>query len=179
MTLITETPSSISMDVVLSLKVKSSWPALTMNGFKIEKWLGTKAKQEYKRNPYYLVPKYEGIGSATKDGIRAMGEFGFERHIMPCIVCHVSSLAFQLNSTPLTLVNFSFGTFISIHFYTGILLVKTIYLIHTDTWRLSFSNIEKAIMMNHGSEKTCCEARGVHCCRSDSCYINHVGFCSK
>lgn len=89
MTLSTETPSSISMDVVLSLKVKSSWPAFTMDGFKIEKWLGTKAKQEYKRSPYYLVPKYEGIGSEKKDGVRSMGEFGFERHIMP-FVCHVS-----------------------------------------------------------------------------------------
>lgn len=77
MTLRTQTPFAISMDVVLSLKVKSSWPAFTVTGFPIEKWLGTKAKREYKRQPYYLVPKYEGIGTAEEDGVLAKGEFGF------------------------------------------------------------------------------------------------------
>ncbi|XP_077343511.1 cyclic GMP-AMP synthase-like [Lithobates pipiens] len=34
-----------------------------------------------------------------------------------------------------------------------------------DTWRISFSHIEKEIMTNHGSSKTCCEAEGNKCCR--------------
>ncbi|XP_068137590.1 cyclic GMP-AMP synthase-like [Hyperolius riggenbachi] len=34
-----------------------------------------------------------------------------------------------------------------------------------DTWRISFSNIEKQIMNNHGSGKTCCEQKGAACCR--------------
>ncbi|XP_051469878.1 cyclic GMP-AMP synthase [Apus apus] len=34
-----------------------------------------------------------------------------------------------------------------------------------NTWRLSFSHIEKAMMNNHGSSKTCCEADGPKCCR--------------
>ncbi|XP_030345783.1 cyclic GMP-AMP synthase [Strigops habroptila] len=34
-----------------------------------------------------------------------------------------------------------------------------------NTWRLSFSHIEKAMMNNHGSSKTCCESDGLKCCR--------------
>ncbi|XP_018422855.1 PREDICTED: cyclic GMP-AMP synthase-like [Nanorana parkeri] len=34
-----------------------------------------------------------------------------------------------------------------------------------DTWRISFSHIEKEILTNHGSSKTCCEADGEKCCR--------------
>ncbi|XP_036890200.1 cyclic GMP-AMP synthase isoform X1 [Sturnira hondurensis] len=36
-----------------------------------------------------------------------------------------------------------------------------------DTWRLSFSHIEKDILKNHGQSKTCCETDGVRCCRKD------------
>uniref|UniRef100_A0A8C5WLJ6 Cyclic GMP-AMP synthase n=1 Tax=Leptobrachium leishanense TaxID=445787 RepID=A0A8C5WLJ6_9ANUR len=34
-----------------------------------------------------------------------------------------------------------------------------------DVWRLSFSNIEKEIVTNHGHAKTCCESEGKKCCR--------------
>ncbi|XP_062464193.1 cyclic GMP-AMP synthase [Pezoporus occidentalis] len=34
-----------------------------------------------------------------------------------------------------------------------------------NTWRLSFSHIEKDILNNHGSSKTCCESDGLKCCR--------------
>ncbi|KFQ74135.1 Cyclic GMP-AMP synthase, partial [Phoenicopterus ruber ruber] len=34
-----------------------------------------------------------------------------------------------------------------------------------NTWRLSFSHLEKAMMNNHGSSKTCCESDGPKCCR--------------
>lgn len=74
-TLIREVPLPISLDVVLSLKVeKSSWPLSTDEGFKIESWLGTKVKQEYKRQPFYLVPKYEGWGTVVKDRVLTKGE---------------------------------------------------------------------------------------------------------
>ncbi|XP_033001270.1 cyclic GMP-AMP synthase-like [Lacerta agilis] len=36
-----------------------------------------------------------------------------------------------------------------------------------NTWRLSFSHIEKDIMNNHGNSKTCCEKNGQKCCRKD------------
>ncbi|KAF6364225.1 cyclic GMP-AMP synthase [Rhinolophus ferrumequinum] len=36
-----------------------------------------------------------------------------------------------------------------------------------ETWRLSFSHIEKHILENHGNSKTCCESDGVKCCRKD------------
>ncbi|KAG7228480.1 hypothetical protein INR49_007653 [Caranx melampygus] len=99
---------TISLDVVLCIKVKSSWPAFTTDGFKIERWLGAKVKQEHKRKAYYLVPKYEGRGRVEIDGVQAK-----------------------------------------------------------DAWRISFSHVEKAILMNHGSQKTCCEKEGQRCCRKD------------
>uniref|UniRef100_A0A2I3GBY1 Cyclic GMP-AMP synthase n=1 Tax=Nomascus leucogenys TaxID=61853 RepID=A0A2I3GBY1_NOMLE len=36
-----------------------------------------------------------------------------------------------------------------------------------ETWRLSFSHIEKEILNNHGKTKTCCENKNVKCCRKD------------
>ncbi|XP_073425434.1 cyclic GMP-AMP synthase-like [Dendrobates tinctorius] len=39
---------------------------------------------------------------------------------------------------------------------------------NADTWRISFSNIEKEILSNHGNGKTCCESGGSKkemCCR--------------
>ncbi|CAB1427410.1 unnamed protein product [Pleuronectes platessa] len=98
----------VSLDVVLSIKVKTSWPAFTQQGFQIDKWLGTKGKQDYKRQPYYLVPKYEGRGAVEHDGVSAK-----------------------------------------------------------DAWRVSFSHVEKDILLKHGSEKTCCEREGQRCCRKD------------
>ncbi|XP_031466933.1 cyclic GMP-AMP synthase [Phasianus colchicus] len=40
-------------------------------------------------------------------------------------------------------------------------------LLRGNTWRISFSHIEKAMLNNHGSIKTCCESDGVKCCRKD------------
>ncbi|KAM6365547.1 cyclic GMP-AMP synthase isoform 2-T2 [Alca torda] len=37
--------------------------------------------------------------------------------------------------------------------------------IKRNTWRLSFSHIEKHMLNNHGSSKTCCESDGPKCCR--------------
>ncbi|XP_074254149.1 cyclic GMP-AMP synthase isoform X1 [Saimiri boliviensis] len=36
-----------------------------------------------------------------------------------------------------------------------------------ETWRLSFSHIEKEILSNHGKSKTCCEKKEEKCCRKD------------
>lgn len=36
-----------------------------------------------------------------------------------------------------------------------------------ETWRISFSHIEKLILGNHGNSKTCCEENGEKCCRKD------------
>lgn len=75
----------ISLDVVLCLKVKSSWPSFTSNGLKIDQWLGTKVKQEYKRKPYYLVPKYEGRGNVENDGVLNKGECNFTELNYPTV----------------------------------------------------------------------------------------------
>ncbi|KAG7463046.1 hypothetical protein MATL_G00191190 [Megalops atlanticus] len=61
----------IGLDVVLSLKVHTSWPQFTRDGFKIDAWLGTKVKREFKFLPFYLVPKYEGKGNEEREGICA------------------------------------------------------------------------------------------------------------
>ncbi|KAK2824553.1 hypothetical protein Q5P01_021728 [Channa striata] len=99
---------TISLDIVLCLVVKSSWPAFTQEGLKIDAWLGTKVKRDFKWKPFYLVPKYEGRGTVENAGVLAR-----------------------------------------------------------DVWRISFSHIEKEILKNHGSEKTCCEKDGERCCRKD------------
>nr|XP_045247073.1 cyclic GMP-AMP synthase isoform X2 [Macaca fascicularis] len=39
--------------------------------------------------------------------------------------------------------------------------------IKEETWRLSFSHIEKEILSNHGKSKTCCENKEMKCCRKD------------
>ncbi|XP_066535309.1 cyclic GMP-AMP synthase [Hoplias malabaricus] len=62
----------ISLDFVLGLEVhSSSWPSFTVDGFKIDKWLGKTVKTEQKRKPYYLVSKYEGSGQRELDGVIA------------------------------------------------------------------------------------------------------------
>ncbi|CAB1312633.1 unnamed protein product [Coregonus sp. 'balchen'] len=97
----------ISLDIVLGLEVRSSWPTFTQGGIdKIDIWLGTKVKKEQKLKGYYLVPKYEGKGTVEREGVCAR-----------------------------------------------------------DIWRISFSHVEKSILTNHGSQKTCCEANGTRCCR--------------
>ncbi|KAB0393631.1 hypothetical protein E2I00_016833, partial [Balaenoptera physalus] len=100
-TLLVRKPEEISVDIILALESKSSWPASTQGGMPISNWLGAKVKNNFRRQPFYLVPKHAKEGS------------GFQE----------------------------------------------------ETWRLSFSHIEKEILKNHGQSKTCCEIDGVKCCR--------------
>nr|AKH04279.1 cyclic GMP-AMP synthase [Leontocebus fuscicollis] len=93
----------ISVDVILALESKSSWPASTQKGLPIKNWLSAKVRTDLRRKPFYLVPKH------AKEGNRLQEE----------------------------------------------------------TWRLSFSHIEKEILSNHGKSKTCCEKKEVKCCRKD------------
>ncbi|ELK23896.1 PREDICTED: cyclic GMP-AMP synthase [Myotis davidii] len=100
-TLLIKAPKEISVDIILALKVQSSWPLSTQEGMPIENWLGRKVKKSLRLQPFYLVPKPAREGN------------GFQE----------------------------------------------------ETWRLSFSHIEKDILKNHGKEKTCCESNGVKCYR--------------
>ncbi|XP_068407710.1 cyclic GMP-AMP synthase isoform X2 [Eschrichtius robustus] len=106
-TLLVRKPEEISVDIILALESKSSWPASTQGGMPISNWLGAKVKNNLRRQPFYLVPKHAKEGS------------GFQE----------------------------------------------------ETWRLSFSHIEKEILKNHGQSKTCCEIEGVKCC-SSWCDVN-------
>uniref|UniRef100_H0X9J7 Cyclic GMP-AMP synthase n=1 Tax=Otolemur garnettii TaxID=30611 RepID=H0X9J7_OTOGA len=101
--LIRNEPEEISVDIILALESRSSWPAGTQEGMPIKDWLGAKVRTKLRQQPFYLVPK------PAKEGN------GFQE----------------------------------------------------ETWRLSFSHIEKAILNNHGHTKTCCEDGGVKCCRKD------------
>ncbi|NXG18868.1 CGAS synthase, partial [Grallaria varia] len=94
-------PSEISVDIILTLEVQQSWPASTQDGLKIEQWLGTKVRRDFKFRSLYLVAKQN----------------------------------------------------------------KREKVLRGNTWRLSFSHIEKAMMNNHGNSKTCCESDGPKCCR--------------
>ncbi|MFT7807114.1 cyclic GMP-AMP synthase-like [Arapaima gigas] len=69
--LVKEEDLQIGLDIVLALEVRSCWPTFTKDGFKIEKWLGSKVKRDFKFKPFYLVPKYEGNGSEELDGVCA------------------------------------------------------------------------------------------------------------
>nr|XP_045723039.1 cyclic GMP-AMP synthase isoform X1 [Mirounga angustirostris] len=102
-TLLIRKPREISVDIILALESKSSWPASTQEGLPISQWLGTKVKTNLRRQPFYLVPKHAKEGN------------GFQE----------------------------------------------------ETWRLSFSHIEKDLLKSHGHSKTCCETDGVKCCRKD------------
>ncbi|XP_004381446.1 cyclic GMP-AMP synthase [Trichechus manatus latirostris] len=100
-TLLIRKPKEISVDIILALESKSSWPASTQEGLPISNWLGTKVRTDLRRQPYYLVPKHAKEGKDFQE----------------------------------------------------------------ETWRLSFSHIEKYILNDHGQTKTCCENNGVKCCR--------------
>lgn len=52
--------------------------------------------------------------------------------------------------------------------YWYLLLCNNLRILYStvgNTWRLSFSSIEKAMIKNHGNAKTCCESDGPKCCR--------------
>ncbi|XP_051634002.1 cyclic GMP-AMP synthase isoform X2 [Manacus candei] len=94
-------PSEISVDIILTLEVKHSCLPSTQDGLKIEQWLGTKVRRDFKSRSVYLVAKQN----------------------------------------------------------------KREKVLRGNTWRLSFSHIEKEMMTNHGHSKTCCESDGTKCCR--------------
>ncbi|KAM6166271.1 cyclic GMP-AMP synthase [Erethizon dorsatum] len=102
-TLLIREPKEISVDIILALESKSSWPPTTTEGLPVRRWLGGKVRTELRRQPFYLVPKHAKEGQSFQE----------------------------------------------------------------ETWRLSFSHIEKDILNNHGDSKKCCEADGVKCCRKD------------
>lgn len=64
----------ISLDMVLALKVKQSWPGSTINGLKIEEWLGTKVRTDFRRKSFYLVPKQQPL--ETTEGAQALSKKG-------------------------------------------------------------------------------------------------------
>ncbi|XP_030802388.1 cyclic GMP-AMP synthase [Camarhynchus parvulus] len=94
-------PLEISVDIILTLEAQQSWPCSTQAGLKIEQWLGTKKRRDFRFRSIYLVAKQN----------------------------------------------------------------KREKVLRGNTWRLSFSHIEKDMIKNHGNSKTCCESNGPKCCR--------------
>ncbi|XP_032765735.1 cyclic GMP-AMP synthase [Rattus rattus] len=67
-TLLIRNPEEISVDIILALESKGSWPISTKGGLPIQDWLGTKVRTNLRREPFYLVPKN------AKDGNHFQGE---------------------------------------------------------------------------------------------------------
>ncbi|XP_004606035.2 cyclic GMP-AMP synthase [Sorex araneus] len=56
-TLLISKPQTISVDIILALELKSSWPESTQEGLPIHQWLGRKVRTDLRKKPYYLVAK--------------------------------------------------------------------------------------------------------------------------
>lgn len=74
-TLLIRNPQEISVDIILALESKSSWPISTKEGLPIQAWLGTKVRTSLRREPFYLVPKnakdgngFQGLFNAQING---------------------------------------------------------------------------------------------------------------
>uniref|UniRef100_A0A8C2YS49 Cyclic GMP-AMP synthase n=1 Tax=Chinchilla lanigera TaxID=34839 RepID=A0A8C2YS49_CHILA len=102
-TLVIKEPKEISVDIILALESRSSWPPKTLEGLPVGEWLGRKVRTKLRQQPFYLVPKHAKERQSFQE----------------------------------------------------------------ETWRLSFSHIEKDILNNHGNSKSCCETDGEKCCRKD------------
>ena len=63
-TLLIRNPEEISVDIILALESKSSWPISTNEGLPIKNWLGTKMRTSLRREPFYLVPKDAKVGNS-------------------------------------------------------------------------------------------------------------------
>ncbi|NXG48645.1 CGAS synthase, partial [Psilopogon haemacephalus] len=48
--------TEISVDIILTLRVRQKWPSSTEGGLKIEKWLGSKTRESFVGKCLYLVP---------------------------------------------------------------------------------------------------------------------------
>ncbi|XP_057383694.1 cyclic GMP-AMP synthase isoform X3 [Balaenoptera acutorostrata] len=75
-TLLVRKPEEISVDIILALESKSSWPASTQGGMPISNWLGAKVKNNFRRQPLYLVPKHAKEGSGFQDWSSEFGGGG-------------------------------------------------------------------------------------------------------
>ncbi|XP_037064125.1 cyclic GMP-AMP synthase [Peromyscus leucopus] len=62
-TLLIRNPEEISVDIILALESKGSWPISTKEGLPIKNWLGTKVRTKLRQEPFYLVPKNAKVGN--------------------------------------------------------------------------------------------------------------------
>ncbi|CAL9687847.1 unnamed protein product [Knipowitschia caucasica] len=63
--------------------------------------------------------------------------------------------------------NYKYKPYYLVPKYEGSGTVESNGISAKDSWRISVSHVEKEILTNHGSEKTCCEKDGARCCRKD------------
>ncbi|XP_064020117.1 cyclic GMP-AMP synthase-like [Pogoniulus pusillus] len=56
--LITNPPSEISVDIILTVRVRqTSWPSSTQDGLRIEKWLGLETRESFMKKLLYFIPR--------------------------------------------------------------------------------------------------------------------------
>ena len=94
-TLLVRKPEEISVDIILALESKSSWPASTQGGMPISNWLGAKVKNNFRRQPLYLVPKHAKEGSGFQ-GILTMKVNLKDVHIKESLMLHTRAVKDQL-----------------------------------------------------------------------------------
>lgn len=94
-TLLVRKPKEISVDIILALESKSSWPASTKGGLPISNWLGAKVRNNLRRQPFYLVPKHAKEGSGFQ-GILTMKVNLKDVHIKESLMVHTTAVKDQL-----------------------------------------------------------------------------------
>lgn len=74
-TLLIRKPQEISVDIILALESKGSWPISTKEGLPIQAWLGTRKRTSLRQKQFYLVPKnakdgngFQGLFNAQMNG---------------------------------------------------------------------------------------------------------------
>ncbi|XP_005347755.1 cyclic GMP-AMP synthase [Microtus ochrogaster] len=81
-TLLIRNPEEISVDIILALESKSSWPISTKEGLPIKNWLGTKMRTSLRREPFYLVPKDAKVGNSFQGKTWRLSFSHIEKYIL-------------------------------------------------------------------------------------------------
>nr|ABY82113.1 hypothetical protein [Callithrix jacchus] len=89
----------ISVDIILALESKSSWPASTQKGLPIKNWLSAKVRTKLRREPFYLVPKHAKEGNSFQ-GILNIN-INFKKTSKSCS-CYMLR-QYKVNSQPMLL----------------------------------------------------------------------------
>lgn len=145
------------------------WPLAVRNGPDVENWLGKKVRQEIRSLPIYFVPKRlkgrnlseEAKGRETSVCLLYVDSSKCDTEVIKIIkkTSEVQTCG-TLSHVPFILYTTTVGVFVHPYADAGLFCLSV-----TESWRISFSHIEKKIITSHGNKKTCCESNATKCCR--------------